>query len=223
MRKIIVPLLSFLLTSSLAHAESVHGTIRYTGSVPGRTPIANVPPACAGAPIVDESLLVGPGGGLANVVVWIDNAALPSTGASNLTLTQKGCVFEPHVQVAVVGSKLTIGNNDNTLHTAHAYDGQGATAFNVATPTAGFTATRTLDTVGPLVFKCDAGHPWMSAAVYVLPHGFAAVSGADGSFSIGNLPPGTYTVKLWHEKLGTQTATITVGQGKDAQLDASFH
>ena len=64
-------------------------------------------------------------------------------------------------------------------------------------------------------FKCDV-HGWMNAYVGVLPHPFFAVTDASGAFSLKGLPPGTYTIEAWHEKLGTSSQTVTLG-AKDAK------
>jgi len=66
--------------------------------------------------------------------------------------------------------------------------------------------------------KCNI-HSWMHAYIGVLDHPYFAVSSPDGTFSIPNLPPGTYTVALWHEKLGTQEQQITVPAHGHASLD----
>ena len=69
--------------------------------------------------------------------------------------------------------------------------------------------------------KCDV-HPWMASYVGVLEHPFYAVTGADGSYSISGLSAGTYTLEAWHERLGTQTSTVTVADGAAASADFSF-
>ena len=69
--------------------------------------------------------------------------------------------------------------------------------------------------------QCNV-HSWMHAYVGVLSHPYFAVSGEDGTFTIDGLPPGTYTVEAWHEKLGTKTATVTVGTGETKTADFTF-
>jgi len=53
-------------------------------------------------------------------------------------------------------------------------------------------------------------HKWMRAYVGVLPHPYFVVTGADGSFELRNLPPGEYTVGVWHETLGERTGKVQV-------------
>ena len=70
-------------------------------------------------------------------------------------------------------------------------------------------------------FKCDV-HPWMHAFVGVLDHPFYAVTGPDGTFTIKGLPPGTYTIEAWQEKLGTQTQTVTIGASENKEITFSY-
>jgi hypothetical protein len=70
-------------------------------------------------------------------------------------------------------------------------------------------------------FKCDV-HPWMRAYIGVVDHPYFAVSAADGTFSLKGLPPGTYTVEAWHEILGTQTQTVTIGANETRELAFAF-
>ena len=66
--------------------------------------------------------------------------------------------------------------------------------------------------------RCDV-HFWMAGFVHVLAHPFFAVTGDDGTFTIEDLPAGTYTLEMWHEKLGTQTQTVTVAGGEQKSVD----
>ncbi len=70
-------------------------------------------------------------------------------------------------------------------------------------------------------FKCDV-HKWMNAYVGVLDHPFYSVTGADGAFSLMGLPPGTYTIEVWHEKLGTQTQSVTVAAKETKDVAFAF-
>ena len=69
--------------------------------------------------------------------------------------------------------------------------------------------------------KCNV-HPWMRAYIGVVAHPFFAVTGDDGTFTIKGLPPGTYTIEVWHEKFGTQEQQVTVGAKESKTVDFSI-
>ena len=73
-----------------------------------------------------------------------------------------------------------------------------------------------------ITFKCDAGHTWMRGFLLVLDHRFHAVSDSAGLFRIPAVPPGTYRLKAWHEKLGTRDAAVTVKAGEEAKVRIEF-
>jgi uncharacterized protein (DUF2141 family) len=118
-----------------------------------------------------------------------------------------------------VGSTVELANGDPTLHNVHGYLGQ-ATAFNLAMPSKDQRIARQMKKPGLIVVRCDV-HAWMSAYVWVVD-GPSAVTGEDGSFTIANLPPGTYEVTAWHEKLGERKGTATVPPAGAATLDFTF-
>ena len=209
------------LMATAAAAENVTGTVVYSGAVPNLRPISmDAAPECAqkhgGQPAPNEMLVLGAGNGMANVIVSVtkglpEGKAWPAP-ATPVTMDQKGCRYAPHVMGVMVNQPFKILNSDGMLHNVHALPSVNA-QFNEAMP-----ATRTeaiekfTKTEGVFTIKCDV-HPWMQAFVEVFSHPFFAVTGPDGKFSIPNLPPGTYELTAWHEKLGTRTATVTVGPG----------
>ena len=72
----------------------------------------------------------------------------------------------------------------------------------------------------PFKIKCDV-HPWMGAYLGVFDHPYFAVTDDSGSYTISGLPAGKYVIEAWHEKLGSQTADITVDDSGASQ-DFSF-
>jgi plastocyanin len=164
-------------------------------------------------------------GGLGNAFVYVKSGlpagatyAPPSTPA---VIDQKGCEYHPRVFGMQVGQKLEIRNDDPVLHNIKAVPHENR-GFNISQPSAGMTTTRTFDKPEVMVpFQCNV-HGWMQAHAGVLSHPFYAVSSPDGKFTIKGLPPGTYTVEAWHEKLGTQTGTVTVGAGETKTADFNF-
>ncbi len=121
-----------------------------------------------------------------------------------------------------MGQALTIKNSDATLHNIHALPKANA-EFNQAQPIQGMPAIeKTFDKPEVLVHvKCDV-HPWMNAYVGVVDNPYYAVSGEDGAFSIDKLPPGTYTLEAWHEKLGTKTQEVTIAPNQTVDVTFAF-
>ena len=207
--------------------SSVTGAITLDGTPPAAETIRmNSDPVCLmGATNTEtEYYVVGDGAGLGNVFVHVTGESIAGTyptPSEAILLNQEGCRYTPHVFGVQVGQAVTIQNSDPTLHNIHATPAVNA-EFNTGQPIQGMTMERTFDEVEVMVpFKCDV-HGWMNAYVGVLPHPYFAVSGPDGGFDISNLPAGNYVVEAWHEVLGTQTQSVTVGDGATAELSFTF-
>ncbi len=207
-------------------AGSISGAIRLQGIPPPAETVAmKSDPYCVdngGMPT--PAYLTGPGGALQNVFVYVKDGLgnlqfpVPSTP---VLLDQKGCVYAPHVFGIQVGQNLEILNSDSTLHNVHAIPGNNR-EFNRAQGEAGIRHTHVFSTREVMVpFKCNV-HNWMTAYVGVLDHPFYAVTGADGAFRLEGLPPGTYTIEAWHEKLGTETQTVTIGAREARDVAFTF-
>jgi hypothetical protein len=137
-----------------------------------------------------------------------------------VVIDQKGCSYKPHVEVAVEGQKIEVRNDDNTLHNVHSFN-RGKTLFNQAQPPQGRPIEKAVTGVNVLKLRCDV-HPWMVGYLVYSKNAYSAVTGPDGKFEIKNVPAGHYTVEAWHEKLGTQTAQVTVEEGKIADPKFTF-
>jgi plastocyanin len=182
-------------------------------------------PRCPAEPgTTSELLVVGAGNALQNVFVYVKEGlgqrtyAVPGTP---VRLDQKGCRYVPHVFGVQVGQAMQIANSDPTLHNVNAAPKENK-GFNFGQVPTTPAVTRTFDRAEIGVpFRCDV-HSWMNAYAGVVPHPFFAVTKADGSFEIKGLPPGTYTLELWHEQLGTQTQSVTVDGQTPAKLNATF-
>ena len=203
---------------------TITGKIKFTGARPTNPRIdMSEEVACKNkypAPPTAETVVVNPNGTLANVFVYV-KAGLPGgatypTPATPVILDQSGCRYHPHVLGIMVGQNLEILNSDPVLHNIKAKATKNR-PFNVSQPSAGMKTMRTFAQPEVMVsLECNV-HGWMNAFLGVLPHPFYAVTGADGGFSIKGLPPGTYTIEAWHEKYGTQTATVTVAGAPKTQ------
>jgi len=207
---------------------TVTGKVRFTGAKPLMAKIdmsdESVCKAKYTAPPTEETVVVNPNGTLANVFVYVDSG-LPANYTApapteDVVLDQNGCRYHPHVLGIRVGQKLAIKNSDGILHNIKAM-GKLNRTFNVSQPTS-MTTERVFTAREVMVpLECNV-HGWMQAYLGVLPHPFFAVTGTDGSFSLKGLPPGTYTIKAWHEKYGTQVATVTVTAGGAKTQDFTF-
>jgi plastocyanin len=171
-----------------------------------------------------EYFVVGPDSGLENVFVSVKSGlgarTFPAPTAP-VVLDQQGCHYTPHVVGVQVGQPLEIVNSDDTLHNVHAVP-QVNEEFNIGQPIKGMKNTRkfTAREVA-ILFKCDV-HGWMNAYVGVVEHPFFAVTAGGGRFSLETLPPGTYEIEAWHEKLGTETQTVTVGEKETKDISFTF-
>ena len=205
----------------------ITGVVTFAGKAPKPRPLPmDSDPQCAkqGPGATSEVILVGPGNGIQNVFVYVKDGlgtrryAVP---ASPATLDQKGCRYVPHVFGVQVGQTVLLSNSDPLIHNVHALP-KNNREFNFGQPAKTPPVERVFEQaeIG-LPFKCDV-HGWMNAYVNVVPHPFFAVTTDEGTFEIKGLPAGSYTLELWHERLGTQTLPVTVAADAPAKVSASF-
>ena len=164
-------------------------------------------------------------GGLDNVFVYVKDGLganyVFDTPTETAKIDQKDCRYHPHVFGMRVNQPLEIVNSDPTLHNIHAMP-KGNAEFNNGQPIQGMKMSHTFDKPEVMVpFKCDV-HGWMNAYVGVMSHPFFAVTDKDGKFELKGLPPGTYTIEAWHEKLGAQTASVTLGAKESKEAKFTF-
>jgi hypothetical protein len=147
---------------------------------------------------------IGKNGEVPNAVVYLDGikSGKKRTSPQKVQLDQKNCEYVPHVLVVSPDTELEILNSDPTLHNVHTYKNvapKPVTIFNLAFPVQGQKVTRKLTESSRILSLCDAGHPWMSAHIFVAEHPYYAVTDTAGSFRLDQVPPGNYTLKLWQE------------------------
>jgi plastocyanin len=210
-------------------ASSVTGTATFDGKVPSLRPLAmDADPACAkkhSKPVPSEMLVLGNGNTMGNILVWVSKG-LPAgktwpAPKTPVVLDQKGCVYVPHVMGIMVGQAYKILNSDGILHNVHALPKINR-GFNRPMPATVKEASATFDKPEAVFqIKCDV-HPWMSAYVGAFTHPFFSVTGTDGKFTISGLDPGTYEITAWHERLGTQTASVTVAANETKTQNFKF-
>ena len=198
-----------------ATAGTIRVDVAYSGTVPPPKEFdMRIAPQCAAQhqqPVYDNSLLVE-GGRVANAVVWIKGGLekwVFAPPAEPVVIDQKGCVYHPHVAAVMVGQAVEFVNSDPEAHNVHARP-QVVTPFNFLMSRQGSKRTLTFDKAEVAVpVGCDI-HPWMSAYVAVVGNPYFAVTPANGSVTLANVPPGEYVVGVWQEKLGTKEQRVTL-------------
>jgi plastocyanin len=212
-----------------ATAGNITGVIALEGAPPANESIRmNADPVCvkeAKGPQTQETFVVGSDGKtLGNVFVYVKDGLgnyVYDAPTATATLDQQGCRYSPHVFGVRVGQPLEIVNSDPTLHNIHATPKVNQ-EFNNGQPIQGMKSTHTFTAKEVMVpFKCDV-HGWMNAYVGVMDHPFFDVTEADGKFELRGLPPGTYTVEAWHERLGPMTQSVTVAEKASQEVTFTF-
>lgn len=205
-------------TVAVSNGGRIDGKVSFTGSVPVKKVIPTKDSEVCGGPRDEPQIRVGADKGVQDAVVYLKDVAKGKAwGPADKTpvLDQEKCVFKPAVQVIRAG-KIDIVNSDPVLHNTHGFYGR-RTAFNLALPEKGMTITSELPRPGMVRVECDA-HGWMLAHVYVADSPYYALTGADGSFSITDVPPGSYTLVATQTHLGDTEVPVTVKGGETAKL-----
>lgn len=165
-----------------------------------------------------REVVVGQDGGLKDVVIIIEGVekGKPFT-FTDAQVEANVCQFLPFVSVVGDKRQITVTNRDPVSHDiqGYAYDQVGV---DIVLHRPSLRATGTTDVVnlvkGRKIFTMQCGrHPYMQSWGYAIDNPYYAVTDLDGTFTIGDLPPGTYTLKAWHPILGTQEQEIVVPNG----------
>jgi hypothetical protein len=211
----------------VATAGAVSGRVTIEGTVPPNAPIKmDSDPNCSSQSPNGATLetFVVHGGGLENVFVYVKDGLGDywfDVPGDPVKLDQHGCRYVPHVLGVRAGQPLAIANSDDTLHNIHAMPDRNQ-EFNKGQPLKNMVDTKVFSAREVMVpFKCDV-HNWMRAFVGVMDHPYFAVTKDGGKFELKDLPAGTYTVEAWHEKLGTQTQTVTLGAKESKEITFTF-
>ena len=211
-RNLTVLLFGAALVPCCCLAGSISGKVVLSGSVPSPKKLdVTIDQYVCGNAKEGEDLLLSPQREIRNAVVWLDNPPASATAPAlptTVEMDQTKCVFMPHVVIVPAGGTVNFLNSDRLLHNIH------------TTPKVNPAINRTQpkDRTIPFTFEkpeivrinCDL-HSWMQAWVVVAAHPYYAVTGANGGFSFNDLPPGQYKLQAWQERLGTSTASVTVG------------
>ena len=207
--------------------SKVSGRVTVEGQLPPNPPLPmSGDPACERAHkggAVAETF-VGENGGLGNVFVYVKSGLDKyyfDVPTEPVTLDQTGCMYKPHVFGVRAGQNIEFVNNDPTGHNVHALPNVNQ-EFNFSQQIQRQKDLRFFTAPEVMVrFKCDL-HGWMSAYAGVLDHPYFAVTSLGGQFELKDVPAGTYTIEAWHEKLGTQTQSVTLGEKDSKEISFTF-
>jgi len=189
---------------TVVNGGTITGTVKWSGPEPHlvRFTITKDPQICdpESAKTRDlERLVIGPQGGVANTVVYLRDVSqgkafdLPQ---ERRFLDQKHCRYEPHILLVPQSAALQMKSSDATLHTIHM---DGAATYNLPFPFPNQTITRNMSSSGLVNLRCNGGHVWMNAEMFVAPHPYYAVTDESGRFQLTDVPPGQYQIVAWHE------------------------
>lgn len=174
-----------------------------------------------------ESLLPSRAGGVGQAVVWLEGveSGPPNDAPRRVRLTLDRCRLEPRVQRIAVGGTVMISGRD-AMRSRLQLLPEGTEGPS--------RATIFLSDVGQMVPSSDAArlpglihvrddlHPWIHAWIAVAPHPFVAVTGADGTFRFDVLPPGRYTLVVWHERLGLRRTPVRIDGHVETKVEVRF-
>lgn len=228
-------LLALAATPVAAEYQVVAGGVKDGGTVSGRVTFSGTPPApvmlkvdedvqaCGGDRPSDE-LLVGSGGGIQNVVLSIEGVAAGKAWdfSEEFTYDQKKCSFVPRILLVKPGAAGAVLNSDTIGHNFHTFSTGIYNINKKIQPSAKLVVEKDkIKKPGRVRVKCDI-HGWMGGHWIVAESPYAVLTDKDGNFSIANVPPGNYTVKVWHEKLGESEQKVVVKKGETAKLDVAL-
>ena len=205
---------------------TIKGHVKLMGKLPGNPVIRmGMDPMCAkanaGKQVVQETVKAAIDGSLANVFVTLEGT-FPQTPipAQPVVIDQRACIYVPRVIGARLGQTLQVRNSDDLLHNVHSLTEKG-NASNISEPKAGMVQSFKLKDEEVLRIKCDV-HRWMTTYVGIVSHPYFAVTGDAGTFEIANVPPGSYTIRAWHERYGPVTQMVRVRAGATTNVDFSY-
>jgi plastocyanin len=210
----------------VANAGTITGVVNFAGTAPANEKIdMSEEPTCAAKHPTGptKETVIANNGKLKNVFVYIKEGLTGTYPAPStpVEIDQIGCVYTPHVTGVTVGQGLVFKNTDGLAHNIKATPTANR-SFNISQPNNMTSAPQMFSTAEIMVpVQCDI-HGWMQAYVGVVANPYFAVSGDDGSFSIGNVPPGTYTLEAWHEKYGVKTGQVTVDPNGTATVTFDY-
>jgi plastocyanin len=213
----------------VADGGTINGKVTFSGDDPApKTYTISKDNDVCGTGIREIDYVKVNDGALNDAVVYLDKVkegkAFP-VDMGNGEINQENCEFKPFLQVMKNGKDISAINSDPVLHNIHTYEIMGRakkTVFNISQPKKGkVTKAVKLKRGAAMKVECDA-HDFMHGFVFVAKNPYAAKVAEDGTFSIDNVPPGTYKVIAWHGTLKAQKGDVEVAAGGSATMDFEF-
>jgi len=219
MRGVLTAAASFALVAALAGQSPDSGTI--TGQVKLTSRVRGTPlPSNVYQPraVSNHDAVAIPE--IKNVVVYLKGVKFKGVlPVSHQEIRQEHEAFVPRVVAVTRGSTVDFPNADPFFH--NVFSLSSASTFDLGRYPMGHQKSATLTTAGLVKVYCHI-HSQMSASILVLDHPYFSVPEFDGSFTIPNVPAGTYTVVGWHERIGERTASVQVRPGATASIELSL-
>jgi plastocyanin len=215
------PLLAYE-SGAVSNGGSISVAVKFKGAAPApkKLDVSKDKEVCGKRAKTDPSLIVS-GGNLVNAVVYItDIKKGKKMEPAKVTLDQKECEYHPHVLAFPVGSTVEILNPDGILHNVHSYS-QKNQPFNMAQPKFKKTLSVKIEKPEAINLKCDV-HGWMSGWLFAAENPYFGVTDNSGMVKLGDVPPGSYTVEVWHETLGKTTQKVTVKAKEEAKVSVEM-
>lgn len=200
----------------------IRGMVSLKGEPPEMRQIPNQPCHAGATPLLEETVVADDHGHLANVIVFLREAPKATAGEAPAAavLDQVNCRYVPHVLTLRTGQKLLVKTSDPAVHNVHVM-AEANPAKNISMQAGAAPVEMTLDKAEAFSVRCDI-HPWMHAIVNVFDHGQFAVTAADGSFAMNDVPAGQYTLVFRHELFGEIEHTVELTDGQTLTQDATY-
>src|SRR5438876_3899515 len=213
------------MTSAVPGGGTVSGKVTYEGTPAKQKPIdMSKEPSCAkqyATPPPTETVVTGPNNALENVVVYISAGAPDEPPPSQAALlAQTRCRYLPHVLAFQVNQELKITNEDQTSHNIHPL-AKINREWNKSQPPGTPPISDKYDKMEFIPVKCNV-HPWMHGTFAVMKNSHYSITGADGGFTLPDLPPGKYTVTAFHESYGDQTQEVSIAGSETKSVNFVF-
>ncbi len=192
-----------------ANAATLTGTVTWSATIaPQRASVTRDAHVCGAETPVLARFAQTQGRGVADVLLYADKGPRAARAPRTELIDQVNCGFVPRLVALRVGDKIRFGNSDPVFHGVRLINPAGQTVATYAMPIAGQkTHPLRLDKPGRYEVRCDAGHHWMRAFIFVFDHDAFTLSGPNGQFVLPLLP-GTQRISAWHPDLGPLEASV---------------